>query len=178
MRGMFSLTPPCKCQSLSAMKKVNISELPEMSWQSPAGKFGCHDKEITEALGGISKSTDLSKRHPFDVEIMRLQPGKSVCPYHSHSAQWEFYIILSGQGSVRDEHGVSDVFPGDAFVFAPKEAHQITNNGPEDLIFYVIADNPLSDFCYYPDSRKWSVLADGKRAIVQGEIVDYYRGEE
>jgi hypothetical protein len=30
-------------------------------------------------------------RHPFDVEILRVPPGKAPYPYHSHSAQWLVY---------------------------------------------------------------------------------------
>ena len=33
---------------------------------------------------------------------------------------------------------------GDAFFFGPGEAHQISNDGDEDFVYYVIADNPRS----------------------------------
>jgi hypothetical protein len=79
------------------MKKVNANDLPESSWSSPTGKFSGAGKHISEALGRKPLSMDLRERHPFDVEISRIPPGKSPCPYHSHSAQWEFYYVLSGQ---------------------------------------------------------------------------------
>jgi hypothetical protein len=82
-----------------SMRKVNTKTLPELSWSSPKGKFCGAGKEISEALGRNPRSTDLRERHPFDVEILRIPPGKSPYPYHSHSAQWEFYHVISGQGN-------------------------------------------------------------------------------
>jgi hypothetical protein len=73
------------------MRKINIKDIAEESWTSPKGKFGGASKEISVALGRKPLSTDLNERHPFDIEICRIPPGKSHCPYHSHSAQWEFY---------------------------------------------------------------------------------------
>lgn len=76
------------------MHKINTNELAEVSWASPKGKFAGAGKQVSEALGRNPKSTDLMERHPFDVEILRVPPGKANCPYHSHSAQWEFYHVL------------------------------------------------------------------------------------
>src|SRR5690242_19566319 len=107
------------------MRKVNTNDLPEESWSSPKGKFGGFGKEVSEALGRKPLSTDLRERQPFDVEICRIPPGKSACPYHSHSAQWEFYHVLSGHGMVRHKDGTRAIGPGDAFIFEPGEPHQL-----------------------------------------------------
>ena len=80
------------------MRKVNTKEMAEFSWTSPKGKFSGAGKEVSEALGRDPSSTDLRKRHPFDVEILRIPPGKIPYPYHSHSAQWEYYHVISGRG--------------------------------------------------------------------------------
>ena len=42
-------------------------------------------------------------------------------------------------------------------MFAPNEPHQLINNGEEDLVMYVVADNPIGESGYYPDSKKWIV---------------------
>ena len=70
---------------------------------------------------------------------------ESNFPYHAHSAQWEFYLVVSGKGSVRHKDGKTEVVPGDAFIFGPDEPHQLSNPGQEDLIYYVIADNPIGE---------------------------------
>jgi uncharacterized cupin superfamily protein len=149
----------------------------EDHWASPKGKFGGAGKQVSEALGRDPLSTDLKLRHPFDVEICRIPPGKLAYPYHSHSAQWEFYHVLSGKGSVRHAQGISDVQAGDAFLFKPGEPHQLINNATEDFVLYVIADNPLGESCHYPDTGKWLVRSPERR-IIRSEPVDYYDGEE
>jgi uncharacterized cupin superfamily protein len=150
----------------------------EFLWNSPKGKFGGGGKEVSEALGREPDSTDFMKRHPFDVEIQRLPPGKSCCPLHTHSAQWEFYHVISGTGAVRDKDGATAISAGDAFLFKPGEPHKITNDGAVDLILYVVADNPLNDSCYYPDSKKWSVPFPERQCIKGEGGLDYYDGEE
>jgi uncharacterized cupin superfamily protein len=159
------------------MKKINTRDVPEELWTSPGGKFASGDREISVSLGRDPASTDLRERHPFDVEICRVPPGKSSCPYHSHSAQWEFYQVISGTGCVRDEGGLTPVGAGDAFLFPPGKAHQITNDGEADLVFYIVADNPIGESCHYPDSRKWLVRSP-ERALIRSESLDYLDGEE
>lgn len=159
------------------MRKVNTNELAELSWSSPKGKFAGFGKQISEALGRKPLSTDLLERHPFDVELVRIPPGKSPYPFHSHSAQWEFYHVLAGRGIVRHQDGTAAVEAGDAFLFAPGQPHQITNTGAQDLVVYVVADNPLGESCHYPDSGKWLVRSPERR-LVGSEPRDYYDGEE
>src|SRR5438874_10408839 len=116
------------------MRKVNLNDIKEEAWQSPGEKYAACFKGISEALGRDPNSLDLAKRHPFDLELTRVPPGKPNFPYHSHSAQWELYLVIAGKGSVRDENGTTEVVAGDAFIFAPNEPHQITNSGEEDLV--------------------------------------------
>lgn len=159
------------------MRKINTNDLAELTWSSPGGKFSAAGRQISEALGRQPQSTDLNERHPFDVEICRIPPGKSPCPYHSHSAQWEFYHVISGAGFVRHKDGTTAIAAGDAFIFKPDDPHQITNDGGQDLLLYVVADNPIGESCHYPDSQKWLVRSPGRR-FIRSEALDYYDGEE
>jgi uncharacterized cupin superfamily protein len=102
-----------------------------------------------------------------------------LCPYHSHSAETELYLVVSGRGRVRDKEGWTDVEPGDAFFFGPGEAHQLANGGNDVFTYYVIADNPRGDSCFYPDSGKFAVCKeDGNEVIVKATEADYFDGEE
>lgn len=159
------------------MRKVNTNTMAEFAWSSPKGKYAGAGKEISEELGRKPQSTDLNERHPFDVEICRVPPGKTPCPYHTHSAQWEFYHVISGNGLVRHQEGSTRIEPGDAFLFKPGEPHQVINDGAADLVMFVVADNPIGECCYYPDSRKWSVPLPERR-LVRSEPLDYNDGEE
>jgi uncharacterized cupin superfamily protein len=165
------------------MRKVNLKDIPEQERKSPKGKFHKFVKNVSVALGREPESLDLAKRHPFDLALVRIPKGKSYCPYHSHSAESELYLVISGRGSVRDKDESTMVSAGDAFFFQPGEAHQLTNAGEKDFVYYVIADNPRSggtgDSCFYPDSGKWAVVKEGlEEVIVKGKETDYFDGEE
>jgi uncharacterized cupin superfamily protein len=159
------------------MRKINIKTIEELTWSSPKGKFAGAGKEISEELGRKPQSMDLNERHPFDVEIVRLAPGQTPYPYHSHSAQWEYYQVLEGRGSVRHKDGTTPIEAGDVFLFKPGEAHALTNNSSADLILLVIADNPIGESCYFPDSNKWMVRSP-ERKLIRSDALEYFDGEE
>lgn len=159
------------------MIKINTNTLAEDAYSSPKGSFGCTSTEISGALGRKPDSTDLLERHPFDVSIVRVPAGRRNWPYHAHSSQWEFYHVISGTGKVRHKQGLTDIEPGDAFIFPPNEPHQVINDGSADLVLYLVADNPIGSATYYPDSDKYAVRVPERR-IVRSEPLDYFDGEE
>jgi len=73
--------------------KLNTTKMAEFTWSSPEGELIGAGKEISEELGRKPDSTDLNERHPFDVEICRIPPGKSPYTYHSH-------IVRSGSSTM------------------------------------------------------------------------------
>src|SRR5438045_372676 len=159
------------------MRKINTKDIAELSWSSPKGKFVGAGKEVSEALGRNPFSTDLKERHPFDIEICGIPPGKTPYPYHSHSIQWEFYHVISGAGIVRHKEGTTPIQPGDAFIFQPDEPHQLINDGSQDLVLYVVADNPFGESSYFHDSQKWLVRSPERR-LIRSENLGYFDGEE
>ena len=159
------------------MRKINTQDIAEETWSSPKGTFAGGYKGVSIALGRKPQSTDLKERHPFDVEISRVPPGKKNCPYHSHSAQWEFYHVISGKGAVRHAEGTTAIATGDAFIFEPGQPHQIINDSAEDLVLYVIADNPIGESSYYPDSKKWLVRSP-ERTFIRSGSLEFEDGEE
>ena len=159
------------------MRKVNTRDIQEVLWASPKGKFACADKLISEELGRRPDSNDLRLRHPFDVEICRVPAGKCLCPYHSHSAQWEFYLVLSGAGQARHQDGTTPIESGDAFIFEPDQPHQLFADAAQDLILLIVADNPIGESCHYPDSQKW-LIRSPEKTLIRSEGLDYLDGEE
>jgi uncharacterized cupin superfamily protein len=160
------------------MRKINSNDVPDDEYFSPKRTIGGWGKQISIALGRNPDSTDLLERHPFDLEIQRIPPHTAGTVYHSHSAQWELYYVVSGRGVVRDESGMTEIVPGDAFMFKPGEAHQLRGgDGPEDLVVMCIADNPIGESWYYPDSKKYGVR-EPARTFIRGEPLDYFDGEE
>ena len=151
------------------IEKINESEIEERVRLSRTGKYGSAHKDISGALE--------TEGQPFEVEWVRLPPGKINFPCHAHQVQWEFYLVIRGQAlcggmitRLRSARAMRLSQP-------PGTAHQIRNaSATEDLIYYVIADNPASDPVYYPDSDKWLIRPPGKLGRVTE--VDYFDGEE
>src|SRR5205814_7890450 len=121
------------------MKKVNVKDIEERKRQSPNGKFGRASKDISIALGRDPESLDLTRRHPFDLALVRIPKGKTLCPYHSHACESELYLVVSGKGSIRDKDGSTIVTEGDAFFFVSGEAHQLANGSDVAFVCYIIA---------------------------------------
>lgn len=161
------------------MKKVNVGDVAEEERISPKGKYQKFIKNISVALGREDKSLDLEKRHAFDLASVRVPAGKSHCPYHVESAQWEMYLVTGGRGVIRDAGGETEVETGDVFFFKPGEAHQLSATADGDFVYYVIADNPIGDTCHYPDSGKWFVRKEANELqVVKGTAADYFDDEE
>src|SRR5438093_12999064 len=158
------------------MKKINLADIPYTENKSPKGRFQRFRKEISVALGAKRSTFPALGGHPFEVELVRLPPGAVNWPYHLHTVEHEFYLIISGKGQVRTSQGVTDVTAGDAFHHPPGEPHQIINPSKADLLYYVIADNQISDGCFYPDSNKWA-NNDVDQCFRIAEV-EYYDGEE
>jgi len=158
------------------MKRVNLRDLREEQIRSPGGKFHSYFRNVSLALGGVRNVGSWGGGHPFDLQVRRIPAGAAVCPFHSHLAQWEFYLVRSGRGTVRTAAGLVEVGPGDCFIHPPGEAHQLANPGPTDLEVCIIADNPLLDGCHYPDSDKWALTRPPQ--IFRLTPADYLDGEE
>jgi uncharacterized cupin superfamily protein len=158
------------------MKRILLDDVPWFEWSSPSGKFHGAGKQISEALGAAVNAPLSAGGHPFDLELGRLPPGKSGCSFHSHSAQWELFLILSGQGTVRYGSHSRDIRAGEAVMHPPGEPHQLINTGAAELTYYLVADNPLTEFWHSPDSNKWGHRPGG--VWFRREEVGYWIDED
>ena len=161
------------------MKRVNQNDLPWVERTSPKGRFRKFRRDLSQALAAEPAEPALPDRAPFEVELTRIPPGAANYPFHSHSAEWECYLILSGTGTMRCGDERSALSPGDCVMCAPGEAHQIVNDSEGDLLYYVIANNAPSDVWHYPDSDKWGfTLPNGRDTYFRKSDVPYFEGEE
>lgn len=177
--GVAAEAPPAAVPEPTAAQRarfVSIDSIQEETRLSPKGRFGSHVRDISLALGGTRDVGTWGGGHPFDLQLRRVPPGRAVCPRHAHAAQWELFFVLGGAARVRSGDEQHDVGPGHAFLQPPGTAHQILNTGAGDLLFYVLADNPPTDSCYYPDSDKWMIRTP--RKCFRMQEVDYFDGEE
>jgi len=158
------------------MPRLHLTAVPEDEQVSPGGTFQSFCRNLSLALGGVRNAGTWGGGHPFDLQIRRIPPGKSVCPFHVHFAQWEMFLVRAGTGTVRAGAERHPVRAGDVFLHPPGEAHQIFNPGDTDLEVLIITDNPLLDAFHYPDSDKWGFRPPGK--IFRLTEANYFDGEE
>ena len=158
------------------MSKINLRDVPDFEQRSPSGKFHSFCRNLSLALGGVRNIGTWGGGHPFDLQLRTVPHGALVCPYHLHLAQWELFVVRSGNGVVRVEDEIHHVHAGDCFIHPPGEAHQITNMDSCDLELFIVADNPQLDACYYPDSNKWGLRPPGR--FFRLAACDYFDGED
>jgi uncharacterized cupin superfamily protein len=141
---------------------TRLSEIAAQEERSPKEKYHFLRQSISQALGGIKDVGTWGDGHPFDVEYFRQPPGAANFPFDAHSAQWEMYILLQGQGSVRGPESTIAIEAGQSIIFRPGEAHQILNTSENELSYFVVADHSLADVVTYPDTGKWFIRPQEK----------------
>jgi uncharacterized cupin superfamily protein len=119
--------------------------------------------------------------------LTELPPGKAQCPFHSHHAEEEMFLVLDGEGELRfgsqrypiRKHDVIACPTGGAEV-----AHQIINTGTTTMRYLSLSTLATVEACEYPDSQKVGVWAghEGRpalRKMMRAEnTVDYYDREK
>lgn len=95
----------------------------------------------------------------FGAYIDTLDPGAWSSHRHWHSAEDEFLYLLSGMATLRDDHGMTDLFPGDACCWrhGDPNGHHLTNRGDAPARWLIVGSRCKGDICTYPD--------DGRRQI-------------
>ncbi|HVN44761.1 MAG TPA: cupin domain-containing protein [Steroidobacteraceae bacterium] len=115
-----------------------------------------------------------------------LPPGKAQCPFHSHRAEEEMFLILEGEGELRfgteryriRKHDVIACPRG-----GPEVAHQIINTGSSEMRYLALSNLEDVETCEYPDSMKLGIFASAPggarlRKLFRAEAdVDYYDRE-
>jgi mannose-6-phosphate isomerase-like protein (cupin superfamily) len=66
-----------------------------------------------------------------------LKPGCSIGS-HCHEAETEYYIILSGSGTVNDDGVEKPVKPGDLVITGDGASHGMANTGDIPLVFHAV----------------------------------------
>jgi uncharacterized cupin superfamily protein len=123
--------------------------------------------------------------HKLGASIDTVAPGMRSCPYHSHHAQEEMFVILEGEGTLRVAGEMLPLKAGDiAFIPpGPEYPHQIINTSAAPLKYLSISTRDMPEICEYPDSNKFLAMAsseEGKRFDAlhrSGGNLDYWDGE-
>lgn len=144
------------------MEILNSEKLPKsFIWKDSVGL-------ITKSLGAAAGSQKIY------VNIDYVPPRSYSTKYHSHSQQEEFFMILSGSGTLRLNDQEWLVEQGD-FIAKPAAqeiAHTFYNSGNESLVILDVGTNEKEDTCYYPDEDIYLQKSNDQRRIFRGKDLD------
>lgn len=120
-----------------------------------------------------------------------VAPGKRAFPFHVHHVNEEMFFILSGTGTLRYGADRYPVRAGDLIASppgGPEVAHQLINDGSEELRYLGFSTLSDPEVVEYPDSQKFAVISgrppggDFRNARVayigrKENSLDYWDGE-
>lgn len=112
--------------------------------------------------------------------VVLLEPGEAVCPYHYELADEEWLLVLEGTPSVRRPSGEVTLEAGDIVCFArgPGGAHKIFNASRAAARVLIVSERRACAAAIYPDSDKVGVFAPDVRLLFRrSDQRDYYDGE-
>ena len=109
-----------------------------------AAMFEGRDKK---ALGNVFGLTN------FGVNLTRLAPGATSALRHAHALQDEFAYILEGHPTLHTNGGATALAPGmcAGFKAGTGDAHRLTNDGDQDVVYLEVGDRSAGDEATYPD---------------------------
>jgi len=152
---------------------VNIDQL-KLEHFEQGERFACDAVRIAPLIGG----KDLG--YSYDV----VPPGKRSCPFHSHRAEEEMFLIVKGTGLLRYGTETRKVRAGDFIccpVGGPETAHQIVNDSDAELAYISVSTMMPAEVCEYPDSGKVGAFGDGtprmRHMTPAAAAVDYWKDE-
>lgn len=146
---------------------VNVDEVAEILDES--GPWRSTYKPLTPALA--------PRMGRLGVNLCRVGPGQSACPFHTHQLEDEVFYVLSGHGVLRYGETLREIGPGDC-VSCPAGSglgHQLANPFNDDLVYLAIGLNEPNEVCTYPDSGKLMIRGLGQVGRLQA--ADYCDGE-
>ncbi|MBA3908320.1 MAG: hypothetical protein C0524_00250 [Rhodobacter sp.] len=118
----------------------------------------------------------------FGAYLETLAPGAWSSARHWHSAEDEFLYLLEGTATLRDDNGMTDVFPGDALCWRQGDpnAHHLTNRGEVPCNWLIVGSRAKGDICTYPDDgrrlvngdTRWQMIAKDGAVLREGALPD------
>lgn len=160
----------------SPVMNIDDAEMVEMG---DGGKFQGKRGSLSAKIGA----------EKLGYSVVTVPPGKSAWPFHTHYANEEMFLILSGTGTLRYGDEEYPLKEGDVVCCppGPGRARQIRNSSDAELKYLALSTNQTPEVAEYPDSGKVGVICGGpgedmsKYTLVmftkKSDAVPYYEGE-
>jgi uncharacterized cupin superfamily protein len=130
------------------LRRANLYEL-ELEYDSEPPGYGA----------GYRRIAPLVDAEETNLNVMLLDPGQAVCPYHYEYAE-EWLLVLDGEVVVRTLDGEEPAVRGDAVCFpaGPEGAHKVANHGEAPARIVMFSSSRRPAVAVYPDSDKIGVF--------------------
>jgi uncharacterized cupin superfamily protein len=154
---------------------VKIFNLHGDDWDRAEARKGWRSKE---AWVGGRIGAEL-----IGASMSELEPGDRLWPYHTHHANEEWVLVVSGTPTLRTREGEQDLKEGDVVCFprGKEGAHQVSNRTDSPIRVLMLSTLIAPDIVEYLDSGKIGARsAAGERILLSrpGPILDYWDGED
>ncbi len=115
--------------------------------------------------------------------LYELEPGNKLWPYHTHHANEEWLLVVSGEPTLRSADGEQELREGDVVCFRRGKdgLHQVLNRTDSPIRVLMLSTLIAPDIVEYPDSGKIGARSvAGERILLSrpGPELDYWEGEE
>lgn len=118
-----------------------------------------HERDVLEKavpgryLRWLVDNKDAMSSQNLSFCVMRVEPGATVTPAHSHPQGEELIYIMQGEGAVYVDGVIKAVAPGNAVLFERGAIHMVRNTGSVEMkvaCFYAPATS-LEEYKFHPE---------------------------
>lgn len=130
------------------MPKIDISSIPAKTGSTypvrEAAKIGGRSQQALGKAAGLTQ---------FGANLVILAPGALSSLRHWHERQDEFLVVTAGICTLVDDHGDTELHPGDCAAFPAGDAngHHIVNKSGADAAFVVVGTHTPTEIAHYSD---------------------------
>lgn len=146
------------------MPKIDIASLPVKTGSSyPGTRSALMDGRSQVGLSGPSGLTQ------FGANLVTLAPGALSSLRHWHEKQDEFLVVTQGVCTLIDDHGETELHPGDCAAFPAGDAngHHLVNKSGTGAMFVVIGTHTPTEVGHYSDEDMMVTVKDGSFAFTK-----------
>ena len=116
------------------------------------------------------------------ASIYELEPGDRLWPYHTHHANEEWALVVSGRPTLRTPAGEQQQQEGDIACFprGAAGAHQVKNETDAPIRILLLSTLLMPEIVEYPDTGKVGVRnATGEQIILarSGSTAEYWEAK-
>lgn len=130
------------------MPKIDIPAIERRTGSAYPGALS--DLVAGRSQQALGKAAGLSQ---FGVNLVTLAPGAISSIRHWHEQQDEFLVVTAGICTLIDDHGATELHPGDcaAFPAGDPNGHHLKNNSDAEAAFVVVGTKTPSEVGHYSD---------------------------